>query len=99
METESTFTADLDRLTAGTAVTRYINDDEEFNYVVHQMEELGHDPQRAADALREWIASTPTWDCPNCGLEGIEIEGWAYCPRCDEANPDVIWRSTDDKPN
>ena len=94
-----TFTADLDQVTAGQSVTRYINDDDEFNYAVSQMEERGHDGERAAEALRQWIANTPTWTCPNCDLEGIEEEGWAYCPRCDEATPSVVWTSIDGRPN
>lgn len=93
-----TFTADLDQITAGESAGHYL-DDEEFNYAVSQMESLGHDAEKAADALREWIARTPMWTCPNCELEGIDEEAWAYCPRCDEANPSVVWTSIDGKQN
>lgn len=95
----STFAADLDDLTAGMSVTRYANDDDEFNYVVSQMEDRGHDREEAAKALAEWIDNAPTWTCPNCDLEHIEEAGWAYCPRCDEANPSVVWKSIDGKQN
>lgn len=90
----SDFTADLDRLTAGQTVTRFINDDDEFNYVVYEMEDLGHDPDAVIEALTKWIEETPTWDCPNCDLEGVE-ETEPYCPRCDEANPSVVAEGDD----
>jgi rubrerythrin len=83
-----TFTADLDRVTAGDYASHYL-DDENFNYAVSQMEDLGHNPERTADALREWISGTPMWDCPECGLEGID-EDFADCPVCGQQNPSVV---------
>jgi RNA polymerase-binding transcription factor DksA len=91
----STFTADLDNITAGMSVTRYANDDDEFNYAVSQMEDLGHDREAASAALAAWIEETPTWDCPNCDLENIEEAGYAYCPNCDEANPSMAVEGDD----
>lgn len=91
------FTADLDRVTAGTYASRYMDDDE-FDWAVGQMEALGHDPERVADALRAWIEGTPMWTCPNCELEHID-EAVSSCPRCDEANPSVVWTSIDGRQN
>jgi len=48
------FTIDLDALTEGTYAPEYLSDDT-FNLAVHEMERLGHDTERTADALREWI--------------------------------------------
>lgn len=92
----NTLSADLDKITAGMSVTRYANDDDEFNYAVSQMEDLGHSREDAEKALTEWIDNTPTWTCPNCNLEHIEEAGWAYCPRCDEPNPSVYFVSNGD---
>lgn len=87
----SLFTADLDDTTGGYNADHFM-DDEEFNWAVQQMEDLGHDRERTADAIREWIDRTPMWDCPNdeCGKANLD-ESYTECPICETANPSVVW--------
>lgn len=91
-----TFASDLDQITAGYNADHFL-DDEEFNYAVSQMEDLGHDREQTAKALGEWIDNTPMWICPNaeCGKENLD-ESYSECPICGTPNPRVVWADSKD---
>lgn len=86
----NTIADDLAQITAGESVMRFANDDDRFAEAVAELQYLGHSHEAAEAALGEWIDNTPTWNCPECGLENIEEAGWANCPNCDADNPSVV---------